>query len=200
MLSGSTSDRIGRRRTFQTGLVVFVLGSILCGTAPSLGWLVLFRALQAIGGSMLNPVAMSIITNTYTEPRSRARAIGVWSGVSGVSMALGPIIGGALIGSVGWRARTSRRQPGAAHPALIAAGVALAASGLLLTGLTSSTPVGTLLLAYVVFGFGLAMVNSPITNTAMSGMPRARPASPPRPPPRAARSASRSASPSPDRW
>ena len=64
MLSGSTADRIGRRRTFQTGLVLFTVGSGLCSLAPSLGWLVGFRMLQAIGGSMLNPVAMSIITNT----------------------------------------------------------------------------------------------------------------------------------------
>jgi EmrB/QacA subfamily drug resistance transporter len=104
MLSGSTADRLGRRRVFQTGLVLFTLGSLLCSIAPTLGWLVAFRALQAIGGSMLNPVAMSIITNTFEEPRERARAIGVWGAVVGVSMALGPVLGGALVESVGWRA------------------------------------------------------------------------------------------------
>jgi EmrB/QacA subfamily drug resistance transporter len=103
MLSGSTADRIGRRRTFQTGLAMFTLGSLLCSLAPGLGWLVAFRMLQAIGGSMLNPVAMSIITNTFTERRERARAIGIWGGVVGVSMALGPVVGGALVQSVGWR-------------------------------------------------------------------------------------------------
>src|SRR6202046_2448358 len=80
MLSGSTADRFGRRRTFQTGLATFTLGSLLCSLAPSLGWLVVFRMLQAIGGSMLNPVAMSIIVNTFTDPRERARAIGIWGG------------------------------------------------------------------------------------------------------------------------
>src|ERR1700710_1706419 len=60
MLSGSTADRIGRRRTFQTGLLIFTSASLLCSIAPSLGWLVFFRMLQALGGSMLNPVAMSI--------------------------------------------------------------------------------------------------------------------------------------------
>lgn len=104
ILAGSTGDRLGRRRVFQTGLTVFSLGSLLCSLAPSLGWLVGFRALQAVGGSMLNPVAMSIITNVFTEPRERARAIGVWGGVVGLSFGLGPVVGGALIDSIGWRA------------------------------------------------------------------------------------------------
>ena len=103
MLSGSTADRTGRRRTFQAGLVLFTLGSLLCSLAPGLGWLVAFRMLQALGGSMLNPVAMSIITNTFTEPAERARAIGLWGAVFGASLALGPVVGGALVASVGWR-------------------------------------------------------------------------------------------------
>ncbi|MCT9930922.1 MFS transporter [Planotetraspora sp. A-T 1434] len=104
MLSGSTADRIGRRRVFQIGLAVFTTGSLLCSVAPSLLWLVIFRAVQAIGGSMLNPVAMSIITNTFTDRRERAQAIGVWGGVVGISMALGPVVGGLLTDTVNWRA------------------------------------------------------------------------------------------------
>ncbi|MFH8679675.1 MFS transporter [Streptomyces lydicus] len=103
MLAGSTADRLGRRRIFTVGLVVFALGSLLCSLAPGLSWLVVFRMVQAVGGSMLNPVAMSIITNTFTDPRERARAIGVWGGVVGISMAAGPVIGGLLVQSVGWR-------------------------------------------------------------------------------------------------
>ncbi|GAA0342997.1 MFS transporter [Actinoallomurus spadix] len=104
MLSGSTADRVGRRRTFQTGLALFTLGSLLCSLSPSLGWLIAARVVQAVGGSMMNPVAMSIITNTFTDPRERARAIGIWGGVVGLSMAMGPVVGGALVASAGWQA------------------------------------------------------------------------------------------------
>jgi EmrB/QacA subfamily drug resistance transporter len=326
ILAGSTADRVGRRRTFQTGLVVFIVGSLLCSLAPSLGWLIAFRMMQAVGGSMLNPVAMSIITNTFTEPRERARAIGVWGGVVGISLALGPVVGGALVGSLGWRsifwmnipvglaavvlaaryvpesraARARRIDPvgqalvltvlaaltyaiiegpnagwsspeivgffalgvlalaglvgyenrrdeplldlrffrsapfsGATviaisafgalsgflllntlylqdvrglsalraglytlpmaamtvvfaplsgrlvgsrgpRPSLLLAGAAMTLSVLPMTGLTAHTAVGWLMVSYVGFGFGFAMVNAPITNTAVAGMPRSR--------------------------
>ena len=326
MLSGSTGDRIGRRRTFRTGLVLFTVGSLLCSLSPSLNWLIAARMIQAVGGSMLNPVAMSIITNTFTDPRERARAIGVWGGTVGFSMALGPVVGGLLVGSVGWQSifwinipvgiaalvlagrfvpesraakarrvdpvgqvlvivmlasityaiieapsagwtstrtllcfglglvalvafvayESRRREPlidlrffrsvpfsgatviavcgfaslagflflntlylqnalgysalkaglftlpmaamtvvfaplsgrivGTRGPRipLIVAGVAMSLSGLTLTGLSLTTPTWQLMAAYVMFGIGFGMVNAPITNTAVSGMPRAQ--------------------------
>lgn len=103
MLAGSTADRLGRKRVFQIGLAIFSLGSGLCSFATSIEMLVGFRVVQAIGGAMMNPVAMSIIVNTFTEPKQRAQAIGLWGSVFGLSLALGPLLGGLLVQHVGWR-------------------------------------------------------------------------------------------------
>jgi EmrB/QacA subfamily drug resistance transporter len=103
MFSGSVADRFGRRRVFQIGLGIFSLGSLLCGLAPSLTTLVAFRALQAVGGSMLNPVAMSIIATTFTDSKERARAVGAWGAVAGLGGACGPVLGGLLVSGLGWR-------------------------------------------------------------------------------------------------
>src|SRR3954451_5921719 len=103
ILCGSIADRIGRQRVVSAALGLFSVGSLLCSTAPSPGWLIAFRGLQGVGGSMLNPVAMSIIRNVFSDARERAQAIGVWGGVVGISMALGPVVGGALVTAAGWR-------------------------------------------------------------------------------------------------
>jgi len=326
LLAGSMADRFGRRRTFQLGLCVFSLGSLLCSLAPSTPALVAFRMVQAVGGSMLNPVAMSIIVNTFIDPGERARAIGIWGAVFGAAMAAGPAIGGLLVEAIGWRSifwvnvpfgilalvltarvvpesradrprrfdlvaqalvivallaltsavidgrsagwtswpiaagfatafacgaalvawESRRREPmldlrffrslpfaaasllavltfaafngflflnslylqesrgmhasaagfatlpiavalmicspvsgrlagaGRARVALVVAGVAIATGALLLTALAPDTPVAYLLVAYAIFGVGLGAVNAPITNTAVSGMPRSQ--------------------------
>ncbi|MFC3980379.1 MFS transporter [Streptosporangium jomthongense] len=102
--AGSTADRVGRRRVFQIGLAAFGIGSLLCGLAPSVGWLVAARVVQAVGGTMLNPVAMAIVATAFPEPADRARAIGVFGATTGLAPALGPVLGGLLVDGFGWHA------------------------------------------------------------------------------------------------
>lgn len=102
--SGALADRFGRRRVFQIGLVVFGLSSLACAAAPSLSLLLAARAVQGVGASMLTPVALAIVVNVMTDPRERARAIGVWGAMFGLSLAAGPVTGGALIAAFDWRA------------------------------------------------------------------------------------------------
>jgi EmrB/QacA subfamily drug resistance transporter len=101
--SGALADRFGRRRLFQIGLAVFGTASLACALAPSLGVLVAARAVQGAGASMLSPVALAIVVNAMPDPRERTQAIGVWASVFGLSMAVGPVTGGALIAAFGWR-------------------------------------------------------------------------------------------------
>ena len=103
MLAGSSADRIGRRRVFLGGLVLFTASSFACSLAVRLDWLVAFRVAQGLGASMLTPVALSILTDTFTDPRERTRAIGLWGGTFGLSLALGPVLGGLLVACAGWR-------------------------------------------------------------------------------------------------
>ena len=121
LLAGSTGDRIGRRRMFQTGLVVFAAGSLACSVAPSLGTLIAFRMLQAAGGAMMQPNALSTIANVITDPAKRAHAFGMWAGVFGAAAASGPVIGGVLVATVGWRAIFWVNLPVAAAAFVLAA-------------------------------------------------------------------------------
>jgi EmrB/QacA subfamily drug resistance transporter len=103
MLTGSTADRLGRKRLFLIGLAGFSLGSLLCSLAPNTGSLVALRMLQGLGGSMLTPISLSIVRNTFHDPKERAQALGIWSGIFGVAAACGPVVGGILVSTVGWR-------------------------------------------------------------------------------------------------
>jgi EmrB/QacA subfamily drug resistance transporter len=103
LLSGSLADRFGRKRMFQTGIAIFGIASLACSVAPSIQVLILFRIVQALGGSLLTPSGMGIIVNTFTDPKERAKAIGVWGTMTGLSMSAGPLLGGLLTQTLGWR-------------------------------------------------------------------------------------------------
>ena len=102
LLGGSLGDRLGRRRVFLVGVVWFALASALCGLSVGIGMLIAARALQGIGGALLTPGSLAIIQATFL-PGDRPRAIGAWSGLGGVAAAVGPFLGGWVVGSIGWR-------------------------------------------------------------------------------------------------
>jgi EmrB/QacA subfamily drug resistance transporter len=103
LTAGSLGDRFGRRRVFRAGLVVFTVSSALCGLAPSLPALVAGRVLQAVGAAALLPSSLAILTAAFPDPRERVQAIGLWSGVSAMALAAGPVVGGLLTDGLGWR-------------------------------------------------------------------------------------------------
>ena len=102
LLGGSLGDLYGRRRMFVTGLVAFTAASALCGVAPSMGTLVAARALQGVGGALLVPGSLALLAASFA-PDDRGAAVGAWSGLAGVSTALGPFLGGWLVDAVSWR-------------------------------------------------------------------------------------------------
>ena len=147
LLGGSLGDRHGRRRVFVLGVAVFTAASLLCAVAPSAELLSVARALQGVGGALLTPGSLAIINSSF-RAADRARAIGAWSGLTGVATALGPLLGGYLVDAVSWRAiflinlpigvfvvvmaerhLTETRDP-TAHGPLDMSGAALAALGL----------------------------------------------------------------------
>lgn len=158
MLSGSVADRWGRRRVLQIGLSVFVLASLLCSMAPNLPALVGFRALQAVGGSMMNPVALSIISRAFPDKKERAKAIGIWGSVVGISLGLGPVLGGLLTETIGWRSIFWINVPiGVAAILLCAVFVPESRSD----RPRRTDPVGQLLVILALGGFTWAIIESP---------------------------------------
>ncbi|CAA0114896.1 Multidrug resistance protein Stp [Mycolicibacterium vanbaalenii] len=159
MLAGAAGDRLGRRRVFQTGLALFAIGSLACSLAPSIDALIGARFLQGIGGSMLNPVALSIISQIFTGRVERARALGAWGAVVGISMSLGPIVGGLLIETIGWRSVFWINLPICA--------VAILLTALFVPESKSGTmrnidPVGQGLAVLFLFGVVFALIEGPV--------------------------------------
>lgn len=103
LVTGRLGDRFGQRRVYLTGMALFTLAALACAFAPTIEWLIALRALQGLGGSLINPQPLSIINRIFPRER-RGTAMGVWSAVAGSTGLFGPVIGGLLVGTVGWRA------------------------------------------------------------------------------------------------
>jgi EmrB/QacA subfamily drug resistance transporter len=102
MLGAATGDRYGRRRTFAAGIVLFVAASAACALAPSVGWLIAARTVQGVGGAFVMPLAMAILVDAF-PPEQRAKALGIFSSVTGLAVLGGPVIGGAIAQGLDWQ-------------------------------------------------------------------------------------------------
>jgi MFS transporter, DHA2 family, methylenomycin A resistance protein len=121
LLAGSLADRIGVRRGFVVGLAVFVVASAACALASSVAFLIAARVAQGVGAAWLMACSLALIAHTFAEPQARRRALAVWGAVSGIGLASGPLVGGILVASIGWRAIFFANVP-----------IGLAAGGLLI--------------------------------------------------------------------
>lgn len=104
LVAGALGDRIGRRTVMLAGVAIFCLGSVLCAVAANVGWVIAGRAVMGVGAAASEPGTLSVIRQLYPEQSARARAFGAWAAVSGLALALGPVLGGALVAIDGWRA------------------------------------------------------------------------------------------------
>src|SRR5215813_287466 len=103
LLAGGLGDRLGARRMFATGLVVFTLASLLCGIAPTVGLLIGARVLQGLGAALFMPSSLALLARAYPDARERAQAIGFWSALTAIAGGSGPLVGGILTSTLGWR-------------------------------------------------------------------------------------------------
>ncbi len=104
ILAGALTDHLGRRRVFTGGLVGFGITSLLCGVAPSMELLIVFRILQGAAGAFLVPGALALLTAAFTMEEQQGRAFGIWAGASAVTTIVGPVVGGVLVDAISWRA------------------------------------------------------------------------------------------------
>src|ERR1700722_4321191 len=102
IVGGSLGDLYGRRRVFVSGVILFALASACCGYAPSIGWLILARGVQGVGAALLVPGSLALISSSFSV-NERGRAIGTWSGVTAITAAVGPVLGGWLVEHASWR-------------------------------------------------------------------------------------------------
>src|ERR1043166_8421748 len=103
LVGGSLGDRYGRRRIFNLGVVIFAVASAACGMSANIEQLIAARAVQGIGGAMLVPGSLALISSSFSE-KERGKAIGTWSGFSAITTAIGPVLGGWLVEHWSWRA------------------------------------------------------------------------------------------------
>ena len=158
LLGGAAGDRFGRRRVLQGGMAIFMLGSLLCSLAPVIDVLIAARLVQAVGASMMNPVALAIISQVFVAPAERARAIGIWGAVFGASLALGPVVGGVLIDLFGWRSVFWINLPFCATAIALCAVVVPESRSATIRGID---PVGQSLVAGSLFGLVFVLIESP---------------------------------------
>src|SRR5258708_968419 len=113
LAGGAAADRYGRKRVFVVGVGLFTLASVVCGLAPNLPVLLAARAVQGIGAALLTPASLALLGAAY-DAKGRGQAVGVWAGASGLTSAVGPVLGGWLTQTISWRAVVFINLPGAA--------------------------------------------------------------------------------------
>ena len=103
MSAATLADQHGRRRVYLGGLALFAVASALCGLAPSLPVLVIGRGLQGVGAAVVNVASLALVSAAFPDPKMKAKAIGLWTAIASIGLALGPVVGGVLTETLGWR-------------------------------------------------------------------------------------------------